>query len=267
MPPAKDAGIAVHRRFWEQLVAWSADRRVLLGIQGRRALWERLNEMGWPDYMPPECPSALSRAARRAFTNFLTEVADKPSLSPLDIPMLNPEYILDEELGTAVALDFAEHGDDYLIGAATRHSHWRSQSETIRVEPPPPEAVKVVIGPGEEVQGEANLRVARDLASKRLTIVGGKLSETVIAKICGEFRLRHEQIRWLEAEQNKSPNLDVLHGIRVEKDVVICITGAIGHPESDTVLRRSRRGGIEPVLIERRSEIPAALRRRYGKLS
>ncbi|HEX6205053.1 MAG TPA: hypothetical protein VFZ29_04520 [Solirubrobacterales bacterium] len=228
-------------------------------------LWDRLTELGWPDYTPPHCPSALAREARRAFTGFLTEVAADPPFSAGDVPDLDPEYVLDEEFGLAIAIDFAEHGDERLIGAASRYSNWERQVDAIQVKPSPPREVPLVTEPQQVLEKEIDLRVAKVLVGRRITIVGGRRSTPIVERICQCFGPEVAQIRWLEAEPNKSPNLDGLENVRPETDVVICITGAIGHPESDTVARRSRRGGLEPVLVERRSEIETALRARYGK--
>lgn len=265
LPPADEVGPRVHRQFWLALVAWAADRRVLLGIQSRRAIWEKLDEMGWPDYLPPHCPDSLTRDARRAFTALLTAIAADPPLIPTDIPSLEPKYALDEDLGTALALDIAEHGADHLVGAASKYDHWTAKADVVNVTPPPPEKVRLLIEPGESVDGEVDLRVANALRGKRLTVVGGKHANEVVTCVCGRFKIETSQLRWLEAEPKKHARLEGLRGVRPEKDVVVCITGAISHPDSEKVLRRSRRGGLEPILVEKRSEIEAALCLRFGR--
>ncbi len=264
MPPV-DSEITEYRTFWERLVAWAADRRVLLGVQSRQAVLEKLEALGWPDYLPPQCPEALSRDARRAFTNFLLSVADNPCNAPPDIPALDPEYVLDGEFGSAFALDIGEHGGDQLLGAASTHPHWARPAEVVKVTPPPPSEVQLIVNPGQKLLAEQTYLVRRELRRKRVTIIGGKETKHVIEAICDLCSVDENNLRWVEAEPEKNPNLDCLLGVRVENDVVVCITGAIGHSDSATVIRRCRRGGMEPILVEKRSDIERAIRLRYGR--
>ena len=190
----------------------------------------------------------------------MAAVAPRPSSPPSDIPELDPAYVRDEDLGAAIALDAAGHADESLIGAATHTAHWAEHAEVVRVVPPPPEEMTLVTEPGVMTDRERDLMLARRLYEMRVTIVGGTHSDGTCRRLMDRFLLDPEQIRWIECEKGRQPPLESLRGIRKDHDVLVCITGAIGHAESEKTIRIGRRGGVEAIYVESASRIPEGLR-------
>lgn len=263
LPPSGES-VERHQEFWRRLLDWSADRRLRLGLQGREAVLHYLAIHGWPDYSPPHCPASLKRDALLAVNRMLAAVAQDPPNKAAEVPGIDPTYVKDEDCGMALALDLAEQYDESLLAAASQEDHWEHVSSTVSLNPPPPEEVALAFEPEVEIEAERIKRAADALERKRLTIIGGKRKTAVEGKLVERFSLDARQIVWVEAERGTQPDLYKLSGVRVERDVVICITGRIGHAGSDKVRELTAAGGIEPVLIEKVSEIIAAVQARYG---
>ncbi len=263
LPPAGES-VERHQEFWRRLLDWSADRRLRLGLQSREAVLHYLNVHGWPDYSPPHCPASLKRDALLAVNRMLAAVAHDPPNEAAEVPEMNPKYVKDEDCGMALALDLVEQYDEALLAAASNEEHWERTSRAVSLDPPPPEEVALAFKPEVETEAERTKRAADALGEKRLTIIGGKRKPAVEDGLVERFSLDSRQIVWVEAEHGTQPDLYKLSGVRAERDVVICITGKIGHAGRNKVRELAAAGGIEPLLIERASEIVAAIQVRYG---
>ena len=263
LPPYGES-VERHQEFWRRLLDWSADRRLRLGLQSREAVFHHLDLNGWPDYNPPHCPATLKRDALRAVNRLLAAVASEPPSEAAEVPGLDPAYVKDEEGGMALALDLAEQHDEALLAAASHEEHWERISPTVALDPPPPERVPLAFEPGFETEAERIKHAADALEEKRVMIIGGKQKSAVAEELGKRFSLPASKIVWIEAEQGTQPDLYKLSGLRAERDVVVCITGKIGHAGSDKVRALSAAGGIQPLLVERASEILAAIQQRYG---
>lgn len=263
LPPGGES-VERHQEFWRRLVDWSADRRLRLGLQGREAVLHHLDVNGWPDYSPPHCPASLKRDALLAVNRMLAAVAHDPPNEAAEVADLDPAYVKDEDCGMALALDLVEQEDESLLAAASHEDHWEVHSDTVSLNPPPPEEVAIVFEPEVEIEAERVKRAAEALEEKRLMVVGGMRKPAVEKELVEHFSLDRKQIVWVEAEHGSQPDLYKLSGVRAERDVVICITGKIGHAGSFKVRELAAAGGIEPLLLEKASEITAALQSRFG---
>jgi hypothetical protein len=263
LPPGGES-VERHQEFWRHLVEWSADRRLRLGLQGREAVMRHLNLNGWPDYSPPHCPTSIKRDARRAVNRLLAAVAHDPPNEAADVPELDPVYTKDTECGIALALDIVEQHNDEMLAAASHEGHWQRSSGSVVLDPPPPEEVVLAFEPKFEVETERVMRAAGALDKKRLKIIGGKRKQNVEGELEKRFAIKAGKITWIEAEKSSQPDLYKLDGVRAERDVVICVTGKIGHAGRDKVRELAAGSGIEPLLVEKVSDIVTAIQDRYG---
>jgi hypothetical protein len=264
LPPEGDS-VERYQEFWRRLVAWSADRRVQLGLQGHDAVVRHLNSNGWPNYEPPHCPDSLRRDAFQAVNRLIGAGVREPNQEAKDIPDLDPEYTRDAECGAALALDLVEQHDESLVAAATHASHWLREAASVSLEPPPPPEVALAFEPNVRTDAERCLRAGEALNGMRLKIVGGMRKPAVEAEIEERLSFDLSKLVWLEAEKGSQPPLDRFKGMRPDVDVLVCVTGKIGHAASEKARDLAVAAGIEPVLVEKASEILAALEARFGQ--
>jgi hypothetical protein len=263
LPPCGES-VEHHQEFWRRLLAWSADRRLRLGLQGRAAVLDYLRTNGWPDFSPPHCPDSIARDARRAVNEMLASVAHDPPNKASEVPELNPTYTKDADCGVALAIDIAEQHDKALVATASEEEHWDRSSDAVALDPPPPEMVPLNFAPNLITAAERDLKVAKKLAEMRIRIIGGLRKPAVETALEERFSLEGSKIEWIESEEDSEPQVERLGGIRPERDIVVCVTRFIGHAGSEKVREVSTRRGIEPLMIERRSAIADALQARYG---
>jgi hypothetical protein len=167
-------------------------------------------------------------------------------------------------IGTAIRADVAEQHDLGLTGAATSHEHWSQPADTAKLLPGPPPKLALIVEPRVVSDAERDLRVARRMTSVRLTIVGGLAKETVYKQLKKNYGVEACDVRWIQTEKSREPPLDQLKGMQPESDIVLCVTGWIGHAESRKVVDLSRRCGVKCVCVEKRSEIVDTLRQQLG---
>ncbi len=261
-PPGQSTDSSIHQRFWERLVGWATDRRVRLGSESLYAVFRKLEEMGWPDFEPPQCPPALARDARKALTLMLSSVAPNGMHQLEGIPLFDPKYVLDDELGMALALDVGEQGNEYLLGTASDPAHWERQEAVVYVKPSHVGQVSLVAEPHQRTSQELDLEAKIALKGVRIIIVGARKATYVYKKLYERFGVTAERIIWVETEKGQKPNLDCLQSVRSKVDLVVCVTGMISHAASEKTIVRARRGGVEPILVERVGEIIGGIRER-----
>jgi hypothetical protein len=262
--PPNDDTVERYQEFWHRLLAWSADRRLRLGVNGREAVLRILTLNGWPQYDPPHCPDSLSREARRALGELLASIATDEAESVAQIPDLEPSYVKHPECGMALAIDIAEQHANSMVGAASHPEHWEYSSDSVTLRPPPPVEMPLAFEPHAISEREKEARVAMRLQQARVLVVGGKQSVEVVTNLEGRFDLPVDQITWIEVEPHKHPNVKRLMGARPGRDVIVCITGKIGHAESEKVVSIARSRGIDPLLVEKASEIAEGLVSRFA---
>ena len=267
LPPGRRADERDYQTFWARLIEWAADRRLRMGSESHAALMNELAALGWPDMKPPRCPQALTRDAARALNSLLTVVAvDPPGDAQTANAAFDPAYVRDEALGDAIARDVKTHNEGPLLGAATEVAHWEREVDVVAVLPGPPYELHLVTEPGGSAPFEADFAAASHLKTRRITIVGGREVGAVCADLCERFKITHGQIRWIEAEKGSQPELDRLKGMSGDRDVVLCVTGRMGHAGSDKARRLARASGVRIVCVERTGEIADALQALFSEL-
>jgi hypothetical protein len=266
VPPLPDEEAVSHQRYWRNLVAWSNDRRLKLGLEGRAAVLEELGRLGWPEATPPQCPRPLCRDARKAIGVLLSRVVSPEHYRQPGTPStFQPEYARGVSLGAALADDVCGDRSGWMAGAASVPSHWAEETDNVRVVPGPPDALALIHDPSERCEGEVNLHVAAELTSGRITIVGGKKVPHLIDSLRAKFGLGVAQIRWIESEKDHEPEVDRLKGANPATEIVFCLTGAIGHSGSRKTLEICRRQGVRVLCLKKASQIPDELRTTLGR--
>lgn len=264
VPPSAAASASDHRKYWLRLIEWAADRRLRLGRRGQHAVVEVLGS-NWPDPTPPGCPHGLRREATQALSLLLASVVAPPDAKTTtgSVVTTDPRYVKDPLIDTAIKSDVAEQHNLGLLGAATAHAHWSEPAETARLRPGPPQDLTFVTVPGVVSAAERDLRVAKRLATYRLTIVGGLAKESVYKQLKTTFGVEEADVRWIETERSQEAPLDQLRGMRPGSDIVFCVTGWISHAESQKVVRLSRKCGVTCIVVEKRSEVVEQLRAHF----
>lgn len=234
-----DRGLA----FWERLIRWSADRRVRLGPESLDLVHATFSDLGWPDLEPPGCPKALKHSARQALNGLLGRVrSPSGSRPPISVvPRTVPRHLAGELVEEAIGHDSATLCSDGLLGIATDRVLWEPQGDSVRFDPPPPSTLPLIHEPSAELDEEMDAAVGRFLRDRRLTIVGGWQQPAVVDALCHRFKLETRQVHWIPSERGHRLNLDALDGLQKDSDIVVCITGHIGHPGSEGVKARCRK--------------------------
>jgi len=246
-------------------VAWSADRRVKLGIEGRTAVLRVIGQE-WPNADPPLCPRPLCRDARKAIGVLLATVVSPETYQRPDVASsFDPDYSRGEALGKSLADDVCGDTSGRLVGAASTPSHWARAADVVTIEPGPPTLLELLHDPSARCAREIDVAVARWMEGRRLTIVGGIRSTEIETKLTTQFEMNRDQIRWIEAEKDSEPEVDRLKGAKAEVEIVLCITGAIGHAGSTKTLKIARSRGVRVACLEAISRIPDALRDLFGE--
>jgi hypothetical protein len=243
MPPAKD-DVDAGTRFWVRLVEWAEDKRLRLGPSGQQFLVTALAETGWPDFEPPACPAALKRSASQAMNRLIGQVVYAPDTAMAAAPTLAPVYVRDAAAGESIALD-ASTLDGHGLGAlATETEHWSTPATAVHFKPPPPEMLPFVHEPHGDFPGQQDLMVARNLRDRRIVVIGGIPGAALPETLRDRFAILDNQLAWIGSEKNERVNLDLLDGLRSERDLVFCIAGHVGHDTREAVQKKCRKLGV-----------------------
>jgi hypothetical protein len=259
LPPDQAEGVNVD--FWRRLIEWSADGRVRLGANSFDLVVAVLDDLGWPIFDPPGCPKALRREAGRSINVLLTRVraSSRDDLAVIPTPSLSPKHVGGDLIEEAIARDAVELWIQGLTGIATSFDHWLPPGRELVITPPPPPALELLGSPEERTVIEMNASVRNYFATRRLTVIGGWNASSVRSELDDRFSLSSARLRWLEGEKGKTMKLDLLDTLAPDHDVVVCVAGHIGHPESGLVKTRCKTLGVELRLVEAQSEIVEVL--------
>jgi len=254
-----DRGVA----FWQRLITWSADHRVRLGPTTLDLVHATFADLGWPNYDPPGCPTALKRVARRSLNGLLARVQLPTDSHPTIavVPTLMPNHRSGDLVEEAIGHDAATLWMMGVLGIATDRSHWAPPADAVAFDPPPPDMLDLIDTPLAHLDEEIDSAVAGFLRGRRLTIVGGCPRPELSESLCARFELDAAQVHWIGSERGQRLNLDSLDGLQADRDVVVCVTGHIGHAGSRGVKARCRRREIELLCVHDQNQIADELRR------
>jgi hypothetical protein len=204
--------------------------------------------------------------ARRSLNGLLARVQLPADTQPAIavVPTLTPSHRSGDLVEKAIGHDAATLSMTGVLGIATDRGHWTPPADIVKFDPPPPDMLTLIDNPLEQLDQEVDGAVARFLSGRRLTIVGGWSRPELIESLCARFELEAAQVRWIASERGQRLNLDSLSALQAERDVVVCITGGIGHAGSEGVKTRCRSHEIELRCVYHENQIFEALRRPYG---
>src|SRR5262249_55915856 len=157
-------------------------------------------------------------------------------------PRLTPRYVRNADAECALGLDMVAVWPEELLAVATNQSHWEATASIVEIHPPPPHSISLVGRPNQRVPGELDRVVAESLAERRLTLVGALRDDRFVRVLCRTFSLDDDQVRWIEAEPGREPQLEGLRSLAGHRDIVCCILGApgqlgLGHSGTEKAMR------------------------------
>jgi hypothetical protein len=262
--PPPQGGDEHLRSFWLRVIEWSTDRRLKLGPESFHFTINLFGQANWAFLEHAAC----SVDARSALNRLLASVQPAANL-PDSAPSLTPRYTFIPEGERALARDLGATWREELLALASRAAHWNAASLAVELRPPPPASVPLVTSPNQPIPREVDLRVGEYLLDKRITLVGALHDDRFLRLLCRTFKISMDQVRWIESEPNREPQLDALKGLSGNRDVVCCILGApgqlgLGHAGSEKAKRMTMDRGAELLAVSRPNEVLGALRERFG---
>lgn len=225
LKPPVEQDVPAWASFWSLIVDWHGDGRLRVGERSLRLATE---EFG----IYEACSSPLAdhephgqRDRYRILANILGRVAEGTSEVPLKA--WTPDYLGPVEVPEVLHSDLCEVGLSESVGLATRQDYWLEGAASLAVSLEVEASVSLVMEPGGSLGVEDLSDAVAAIAGRRLRIVGG-LEDSVVADHLREVFL-FGSVSWVECEKHKNPKIDSLNQVTDESDIVICITGKIGH--------------------------------------
>lgn len=215
------------REYWPLLIAWEGDRRTFLGQETWCAIMDRFGKEGYP-----RCGPYPARDTWRAINALLTRVRE-PVRVCVSAMGCEPTYKGPAFLGEALLRDCLASVDRTVLGVGSARSSWSDGwvgvPECVTVRGDDAMTLEVAFSPNAVFAGEAAIRTRLLLSGKRVRVVGGKRAAAIEERLADGLEV---VVDWLECEKGKSPDFGRLRGLSATRDLVVIITGFIGHSES-----------------------------------
>lgn len=251
--------------YWNDVIAWGADRRLRLGRECYEWVFSTADADGWSLFDVEGCPPALRRLAIRAVSRLLAEPA-LPERLPDDLYEMSPDYVRHVDGGTIISIDLTSEWPEEVFALASRAGHWSDPCVAVTVRD---SNTPLALSPTFHSDREQVVAARKALSGVRVTVVGGLRATQVADELAEMLGIGDSRLRWIEAEPGRQPNLDGLIMLRAQRDVVCCVLGApgqlgLGHSGSEKAKRLAERAGVRLVIVRRPSEIRAALVDAFG---
>lgn len=242
-------------RHWIRIVEWAADNRAFIGVESVRAIWEWLGAQNYPEAELRVFPPALRNEFRQALNQLLSRVLSHTAAK--GPRRLNPAHLSETTIRDALEFDISGCAGADVAGIATREELWAHPSEVVSIDPPPPPQLALCFTPGAALHEELLAQTQDQFAEKRLIIIGGQPADRVVDAITKLTGMSRRNISWIASERTKKPrDLDKrLARLDPRRDIVVCVTGRIGHSESEAAAVAARAAGVEYFAIENRNDI------------
>jgi len=231
LPPPSISSVDQLLEHWEQVVDWSSDRRIVIGGQSYDLVLMGMESYDYPNNNPVLEGIPNADIFLGALNRLLGRV--RPGESAGSPKAFEPEYAGDEICGIALAMDVSCFPDSYAI-ASCLDCWGELENDTIRVTPSPPRELEVFFEPNKELRTERSLRIKKYYSDKRIHIVGGAEDTGIKNQIINQLGVLEKNISWDGSELKQRPR-DIekrWHELRPERDIVVCLTGRIGHATS-----------------------------------
>jgi hypothetical protein len=230
-------------QYWESIVDWSRDKRAVLGVHSRDLLSETFAAVGYPEHTVPVAIPALRGPCCAAINAIMTRVL--VSGGDVEGRTFLPRYLgTDDEL-LALQMDVSSSAANGVIGIATSPTNWEKLEFTVKVLPPPPMELLMCFDPSAELDVERDDSVKEFCGSKRVFIVGGRPDRTSMRRL-EALGIAERNVEWIKSEKTQRPqDLDKKwSGLNPERDITLCITGRIGHPQAEKAKTLADRRGV-----------------------
>src|SRR5450759_14602 len=165
---------------------------------------------------------------------------------------MDPRYLGTDDQSEALQLDSSGTVGKSVVGVATLGTHWVTQASEVKYTPPQPPQLYLCFQAEDELPLEQSAKVQSYFQGRRLHIVGGRDSPQVLGRIIEVTGLNYEDIDWLEAEKSK-PLSDLKRRwshLDAARDITVCITGRIGHAQSQAADKAARKCGVIHIEVE-----------------
>lgn len=249
-------------RFIERLADWAADDRAAVGAATLEEVCAHYAEIGYPETSLASdiVPRYLQREYGRSLNQLLARVVDCAKPPHTHIP--SPAYRGPAALGKALLGDLAGSVNCRVWGVATDASHWELPSTSLTLSPGPPQRTELCSVPGAGLTSEIEAKFRAYFADRRVHVVGGRPRDAVPTRLAEILGVQPANVAWMPAEKGKPPR-----GIRSrwstldpDRDITACLTGCIGHAESEVAARAAAARGALHVKAETFADLVTALR-------
>ncbi|MEU2005954.1 DUF2325 domain-containing protein [Rhodococcus sp. NPDC019627] len=244
---------------WGRIVDWSSDSRIAIGTESLEHVWNHFGEVGYPEKDLAMYPPALRNEYRQALNKIMSRIIEHCN-HPTELDV-RPEYVGSEEQKNALTRDVAGTAGGSIVGIASTRSSWSEDCVKVWFTPPPPSELEICVDARSPLAIETRATVEAALRGRRVHIVGGKPNQRIYKSIFEMTGIRESDIHWIAAEKSKPPrDLDKKWGsLRPDRDIAICITGRIGHAQSERAATTAAKAGVIYLPLESANEIESAL--------
>jgi hypothetical protein len=128
--------------------------------------------------------------------------------------------------------------------------------------PPPPNQLELCIRPGAALEAESADAAHMFYSGKRVHIVGGQPTDRVIRAVTELAGLAPSDVTWLPSEKGKPPR-DLKKkwaNLRADRDITVCVTGRIGHAQSEAAAKAADGCGVVHIRVESANELIGRLK-------
>jgi hypothetical protein len=246
--------------FWARVVAWAGDSRAAVGQATHEHVFGEYASKGYPEQDLDMFPNALRTEYRRALSTLLSRVVLPASDGAQ--PTTVPAYRGPAAAANALVNDAARSVGSGVVGIATCEESWTARAQSVSFLPPPPSELELCVEPGSPLGVEDAKRTRKFFANRRIHIVGGQPIARVTVAISKLTGLPESEIAWIPAEKGKPPR-DIKKRwsrLQPERDITACVTGRIGHAQSEAAARAAEGCGVVHLLVESANELPDRLK-------
>ncbi|MEV0541927.1 hypothetical protein [Nocardia salmonicida] len=222
-------------------------------------MWDQLSNKGDLKSDLDIHPHAMRKNYREALYRLLSRVVAGDS--PIGPRTTDPLYEGAEPERQALIEDVSKTAGKNIVGIATRAEHWSGKAESVRFVPPPPNSLFLCFEPGISLPDDKLTLVHAKLLGHRVHIVGGQPSDQVLKQISTTTGIQRKMIEWIPSERTKKPrDLDKKWLLlKPGRDIAVCVTGRIGHAQSEVARDTAKKAGVPYLPIEKAVDIASQL--------
>jgi hypothetical protein len=260
IPPNKGAARADYLAYWERVLDWADDLRVVIGEATFKHAYSYYARFGYPqNELEYIYDKPVRHEYRRALDHLLSRVAYH-SATP-GHRLMEPEYRGGQRISRILERDASGTSGGDVVAIGSHSGNWATPSPEVNFTPPPPGSLALCLEPNLDLSIEIQAEIHAFYRNWRLHIVGGKPDERVLGELIESTGIDGAAIQWIPSEKNKPPR-KLAHqwsGLKTGRDMTVCITGRIGHAQSSVAEKAAAKCGVPHIQVERATEIAVRL--------